>query len=91
MRIYENFMKYAQETYDYFNEKWNDCSIRYGDLKKQLAADIAAFNQPIREKIEYYSNNKDLLERIAREGAEKARESASKTLAEVRKIIGFRN
>mgnify|MGYP003302060844 FL=1 len=81
----------SKETYDYFNEKWNDCSIRYGDLKKQLAADIAAFNQPIREKIEYYSNNKDLLERIAREGAEKARESASKTLAEVRKIIGFRN
>jgi tryptophanyl-tRNA synthetase len=81
----------SKETYDYFNEKWNDCSIRYGDLKKQLAADIAAFNQPIQEKIEYYSNNKDLLERIAREGAEKARESASKTLAEVRKIIGFRN
>lgn len=81
----------TKDTYDYFNEKWNDCSIRYGDLKKQLAADIAAFNQPIREKIEYYSNNKDLLERIAREGAEKARESASKTLAEVRKIIGFRN
>ncbi len=81
----------SKETYDYFNEKWNDCSIRYGDLKKQLATDIAAFNQPIREKIEYYSNNKDLLERIAREGAEKARESASKTLAEVRKIIGFRN
>lgn len=81
----------TKETYDFFNEKWNDCSIRYGDLKKQLAADIATFNEPIREKIEYYSNNKVLLERIAREGADKARESAAKTLAEVRKIIGFRN
>ncbi|MBO7317019.1 MAG: tryptophan--tRNA ligase [Paludibacteraceae bacterium] len=80
----------TKDTYDFFNEKWNDCSIRYGDLKKQLAADIAAFNEPIREKIEYYANNKALLEKIAREGAERARESASKTLAEVRKIIGFR-
>ncbi len=80
----------TKDTYDFFNEKWNDCSIRYGDLKKQLAADIAAFNEPIREKIEYYSNNKVLLEKIAREGAERARENASKTLAEVRKIIGFR-
>ena len=24
-------------TVEYFREKWNDCSIRYGDLKKQLA------------------------------------------------------
>ena len=78
----------SKETYDYFDEKWNDCSIRYGDLKKQLAADIVAFNEPIREKIDYYANNKQLLERIAREGAEKARESASKTLKEVRSIIG---
>ena len=80
----------SKETYDYFDEKWNDCSIRYGDLKKQLAADIVAFNEPIREKIDYYANNKQLLERIAREGAEKARESASKTLKEVRSIIGFK-
>ncbi|MCP3895594.1 MAG: tryptophan--tRNA ligase, partial [Bacteroides sp.] len=40
----------SKETYDFFNEKWNDCSIRYGDLKKQLAVDIAAFNAPIRER-----------------------------------------
>lgn len=80
----------TKETYDYFNEKWNDCSIRYGDLKKQLAADIAAFNAPIREKIAEYSANRELLRRIAEEGAEKARESARKTIAEVREIIGFR-
>ena len=80
----------TKETYDYFNEKWNDCSIRYGDLKKQLAADIAAFNAPIREKIAEYSADRELLKRIAEEGAEKARESARKTIAEVREIIGFR-
>lgn len=80
----------AKDTYDYFNEKWNNCSIRYGDLKKQLAADIAAAMAPIRERIEFYSKDMDLLDRIAKTGAEKARESAAATLREVRGILGFR-
>lgn len=80
----------TKDTYNYFNEKWNDCSIRYGDLKKQLAVDIAAFNAPIRERIREYSSNTELLDKIARQGAEKAQESAAKTLKEVREIIGFR-
>ena len=78
------------DTYDYFDEKWNDCSIRYGDLKKQIAEDICKMVAPIRERIIEYSNNQELLDKIAREGAERARESASATLKEVRKIIGFR-
>ena len=78
------------DTYQYFDEKWNDCSIRYGDLKKQLAADIVAFNAPIRERLAEYMANTELLDKIAREGAEKARESARKTIDEVRQIIGFR-
>ena len=78
------------DTYQYFDEKWNDCSIRYGDLKKQLAADIAAFNAPIRERLAEYMANTELLDRIAREGAERARESARKTIEEVRSIVGFR-
>lgn len=80
----------TKDTYNYFDEKWNDCSIRYGDLKKQLATDIVAFTHPIRERIVEYSANTDYLDKIAREGADKARESASKTLQEVRHIIGFK-
>jgi len=80
----------TKDTYDYFNEKWNDCSIRYGDLKKQLAEDIVAFTAPLNERIREYMSNTELLDKIAREGAEKARESASKTMKEVREIIGFR-
>ena len=80
----------TKETYDFFNEKWNDCSIRYGDLKKQIAQDIAIFNAPIRERLMDYAANTPLLEKIARQGADKARESASKTLKEVREIIGFK-
>ena len=78
------------ETYNYFDEKWNDCSIRYGDLKKQIAEDIIKTVSPIRERIREYSSNTQLLDRIAQEGAEVARASASQTLKEVRQIIGFR-
>ena len=78
------------ETVKYFDEKWNDCSIRYGDMKKQLADDLEKAVAPIRERIKEYSSDEERLNRIARMGAEKARESAAKTLNEVRKIIGFR-
>lgn len=79
-----------QETYDYFNEKWNDCSIRYGDLKKKLAEDIVAFNTPIREKIQEFSANEALLHKIINDGADKAREHAQKAMREIREIVGFR-
>ncbi|OUO50978.1 tryptophan--tRNA ligase [Parabacteroides sp. An277] len=80
----------SKETYDYFDEKYNTCEIRYGDMKKQLAEDINAFCAPIRERILDIRANTEYMEKVMREGAEKARESASKTLKEVRQIIGFR-
>ena len=78
------------ETVKYFDEKWNDCTLRYGDMKKQLAEDMVKVLNPIRERIQEFSANTELLDKIARQGAEKARESAAATLKEVRKIIGFK-
>ena len=78
------------EVYQHFDGLYNDCAIRYGDMKKLLAADINAFCAPIRERILDIQGDKELLSRVARIGAEKARESASKTIDEVRHIIGFR-
>ena len=80
----------APEVYQHFDGLYNDCAIRYGDMKKQLATDINAFCAPIRERILDIQGDKELLSRVARIGAEKARESASKTIDEVRHIIGFR-
>ena len=80
----------SKDTYDYFNEKYNNCEIRYGDLKKQLAEDIINFCSPIRERIMEYAANPDNLDKVAAAGAEKARASAVATMKEVRKLIGFR-
>lgn len=79
----------SKETYNYFYEKWNDCSIRYGDLKKQLAEDLCKIVAPIREKINYFAEDDALLEKVAKAGAERARESAAQTIKEVREIMGF--
>ena len=78
------------EVVSHFDAAYNNCSIRYGDLKKQLAEDIINFTNPIRYKIEEIAQDDVYLGKVARQGAEKARASASRTLQEVRKIIGFR-
>ena len=58
-------------------------------MKKQLAEDMANFVKPIREKAADIQNNHDLLSKVIKEGAEKARESASKTLHLVRNSINM--
>jgi tryptophanyl-tRNA synthetase len=79
-----------QSTIKFFKEKHASCDIRYGDLKKKLAEDIIKFSDPIRERItEILADNK-YLSKVVAEGAEKARESASKTIKEVREIIGYK-
>ncbi|MEE4115117.1 MAG: tryptophan--tRNA ligase [Marinilabiliaceae bacterium] len=77
-------------TLEYFKEKHATCQIRYGDLKKQLAEDILKFTLPVKEKIDAILSDSDYLNRVVTHGAEKARESASKTIREVREIIGYR-
>lgn len=77
------------ETYRDFDRAYNDCTIRYGDLKKQLAEDTVKFIAPFRERIREILSDDGYLEKIRRQGQEKARESASKTVREVRALIGF--
>lgn len=78
-------------TVEFFRNKYNNCEIRYGEMKQQLADDIILFTKPFRGKILDISSNENYLRKVVREGAEKARESAAKTIRDVRKIIGFKS
>ena len=78
------------ETVEHFDTLYNKCEIRYGDMKKQLAEDIIAYTAPIRERIIELLADEEYLGKVAKLGAEKARESASKTLQEVKEVIGFK-
>lgn len=81
----------TEEVVSYFEEKWNTCEIRYGDLKKQLAEDIIKVTSPIRERILEIQNDEAYLHKVQMEGRDKARASASAVLKQVREIMGFRN
>ena len=74
---------------EFFTEAYNNCSIRYGDLKKEIAEDIVAMTTPIRERIIDIENDDAYLHRVLEMGAERARARAGKTLADVREIMGI--
>lgn len=80
----------APDVVTHFRDAYADCSIRYGDLKKQLAEDILKVTLPIRERILDIRNNEEYLSRVVRQGAERTREYAAKTLKDVREIMGIR-
>ncbi len=79
------------DTVKYFTEKHASCEIRYGDMKKQLAEDIIKITEPIRARINDLLSDNKYLSTVVSEGAEKARASASKTVRDVREIIGYRS
>ena len=80
----------APEIVQQYRDAYADCSIRYGDMKKQLAEDILKVTTPIRERYHDIRNDDAFIARVVRQGAERARERAAKTLAEVREIMGIR-
>ena len=61
------------EVVEHYRNAYADCSIRYGDLKKQLAEDLLKLTLPIRERILDIRGNDEYLSKVVREGAERAR------------------
>ncbi|MDR1347026.1 MAG: tryptophan--tRNA ligase [Prevotellaceae bacterium] len=78
------------EVVQFYMDKYKSGEIRYGDMKKQLADDICKITLPIRERILEIKSNEKYLNETVKCGAEKARASASKTLAGVKEIMGFK-
>jgi tryptophanyl-tRNA synthetase len=76
-------------TVQHFETAYNTCTIRYGDMKKQLSEDMVKFISPIREKAELIQNDQAYLKHIMEMGAEKARKSARETMQVVREVMGL--
>ncbi len=73
-----------------FDAAYNNCTIRYGDMKKKLTEDMISFITPIRERVQQIEADDELLKRVTELGKEKAKDSARRTLIEVRGLIGMR-
>ena len=78
------------EIVQQFKDAYADCSIRYGDLKKQLAEDILKVTDPIRERTAEILKDEAYMRKVLARGADIARAQASETLREVRHIMGIR-
>lgn len=86
-----NLMKLVctPDVIEHFMNTYNSGTIRYGDLKKQLAEDMVIFVAPIRAKAEAIRNDAKYLKEIMEKGAAKARASAQATMLLVRDAIGL--
>jgi len=80
----------SEDTVKAFEESYRNCSIRYGNMKKQLGEDMVKFISPIREKVNNILADKKYLIQIMEQGAEKARKSAGATMELVRDAIGLK-
>lgn len=80
----------TEETVKKFDGDYNNCTIRYGDMKKQLGEDMVKFISPIREKVNAILGNENYLRQVMEQGADKARKSAKATMELVREAMGLK-
>ena len=80
----------TEETVKKFDEDYNKCTIRYGDMKKQLGEDMVKFISPIREKVNAILGDEAYLRKVMEQGADKARKSAKATIELAREAIGLK-
>ncbi len=78
-----------EEVIQKFEADYNNCTIRYGDMKKQLGEDMVNFIAPIREKAEAIRNDEKYLKEVMEKGADKASASAKATMELVRTAMGL--
>ena len=79
----------SEDVVKKYEDDYNNCNIRYGDMKKQLAEDMVVFISPIREKVNTILQDEKYLQRVMEQGAEKARKSAGETIKSVREAMGL--
>lgn len=77
------------EKRKYYEEQYVGAGVRYGELKNELAMAIDKELSPIREKRRELESKPEYVDKVIKEGAEKARVVASATVAEVKEKMGL--
>lgn len=80
----------ADDTVRKYEEAYDNCTIRYGELKGQLGADMVKFISPIKEKVNSILEDEHYLKQVMEQGADKARKSAKATMELVREAMGLK-
>ena len=77
------------KDYKKFLANYNNKTIKYSELKIELAGTIIKYLKPIQEKRKYFADNKIKVKKILEEGAKKARVIAQKNISEIKKRMGL--
>ncbi len=72
-----------------YEKEYRESGIKYQELKAGLANAVFEELKPIQEKRRHFEENLDEVDRIIREGAEKASKIAKETIKEVKEKMGF--
>lgn len=84
MNIYSAF---SGDSIDAIENRYE--GLGYGNFKEDVARVVIDGLTPIQEKYDYLMKNKDYLEKVYTQGAEKANHVSMKTLRKVYKKVGF--
>jgi tryptophanyl-tRNA synthetase len=88
--VYEFHKFYSDsKTVDRINEECRTAKIGCVECKKIMAQNLIKALEPMREKREYYEARPQLVDDIIREGCDKARRVARRTMAEVRAAVNL--
>lgn len=72
-----------------YEEKYKQGKVKDNEVKEFLVQVLEEFLEPIREKRKEYENKPELVEKILKDGTEKARTEVQKTLEAVRTAMGI--
>ncbi|MBL8029913.1 MAG: tryptophan--tRNA ligase [Candidatus Doudnabacteria bacterium] len=79
----------SEESVRHFTEAQNSGKLKYFELKETLAQNISDYFAEFREKKKELLSKPDYLAQVLGDGARKARETAHKTITEVKQKIGL--
>ncbi|NLX61212.1 MAG: tryptophan--tRNA ligase [Tissierellia bacterium] len=85
--LIEIYSAFSKDSIEDIEKRYE--GIGYGKFKEDLAEVVIEGLRPIQEKFDSYMKNKDYLESVYKQGAEKARYISNKTLRKVYRKIGF--
>ncbi len=80
----------SAELVDQYTSAWNDCSIRFGDMKKDISQGIIKMISPLRERYHQIYADTDYLNQVRKQGADRVREIVHHNLSEMRQYMGIR-
>jgi len=78
----------TKEQYNHYSKQIKDKSIKYSELKNDLAIAISGYFEPYRAKRKKLEQNPEYVKKVLSDGAKKAEKIAKNTLKEVKEIIG---